>query len=77
MRIMINNDDGNNNDLDRPSVFLNDIPSFLIIAFMVSLITAALINTQPGMKSIADVLAFFALGYLIIGIAGQLISLRK
>jgi hypothetical protein len=76
MRIMINND-GNDNDLDRPNVFLNDIPSFLIIAFVVSLITAAIINTQPGMKSIADVLAFFALGYLIIGIAGQLISLRK
>jgi hypothetical protein len=73
---MINND-GNDNDLDRPNVFLNDIPSFLIIAFVVSLITAAIINTQPGMKSIADVLAFFALGYLIIGIAGQLISLRK
>jgi hypothetical protein len=74
---MTKNDANNNNDLGRPSIFLNDIPSFLIIAFMVSLITAALINSQPGMKSIADVLAFFALGYLIIGIAGKLISLRK
>jgi hypothetical protein len=75
--IIIMKNNTKNNDLDGPAISLNDIPSFLIIAFMVSLITAVLINTQPGMKSIADVLAFFALGYLIIGIAGQLISLRK
>lgn len=75
--IMIKNNTNNNNDLDGPTISLNDIPSFLIIACLVSLIAAALINTQPEMKSIADVLAFFALGYLIIGIAGQLISLRK
>jgi hypothetical protein len=44
---------------------------------MVSLMTAALINTQVGMKQIADLLAFFALGYLVIGITAQLIRMRK
>jgi len=75
--MMIMKSNINDSDLDGRTISLNDIPSFLIIAFIVSLITAAIINTQPGMKSIVDVLAFFALGYLIIGIAGRLISLRK
>jgi hypothetical protein len=44
---------------------------------MVSLMSAAIINTQPGMKQLTDLLAFFALGYLIIGIAAQLIRVRK
>jgi uncharacterized ion transporter superfamily protein YfcC len=76
MMIVMNND-ANSEDLDRLSISLRDIRSFLIIACMVSLMTAAVINTQWWMKSIADVLAFFALSCLIIGIAAQLIRMRK
>ena len=75
MSIMTKN--ANNEDLDGPGLALRDIRSFLIIAFLITLTTAALINTQLGMESIAGVLAFFALGCLITGIAAQLISLRK
>jgi hypothetical protein len=44
---------------------------------VVSLIVAAIINTQAGMKPIANVLAFFALANLIIGISVQLMRMRK
>lgn len=75
--IMMNNN-ANNEDLDSQSIIsLRDIRSFPIIIFMVSLMTAAIINTQAGMKPIATVLAFFALANLIIGIAAQLIKMRK
>jgi hypothetical protein len=77
MMIMMNNN-VNNEDLDRQSIIsLRDVRSFSIIIFMVSLMTAALINTQAGIKPIANVLAFFALANLIIGIAAQLIRMRK
>jgi len=72
---MVNNK-ANTEDLGWRSTF-RDIRSFSIIVFMVSLMTAALINTQAGMKQLADLLAFFALGYLIIGISAQLIRMRK
>jgi hypothetical protein len=39
--------------------------------------TAAVINTQVVMKQFADLLVFFGLGYLIIGISAQLIRMRK
>jgi hypothetical protein len=77
MMIMTNNN-VNNEDLDRQSIIsLRDARSFSIIIFMVSLMIAALINTQAGIKPIANVLAFFALANLIIGIAAQLIWMRK
>ena len=69
------NNNANNEDLE--SISLRDIRSFPIIIFIVSLMTAAIINTQAGMKPIATVLAFFALANLIIGIAAQLIRMRK
>jgi hypothetical protein len=74
--IMMNNN-ANNEDLDRQSVSLRDVRSFPIIIFVVSLIVAAIINTQAGMKPIANILAFFALANLIIGIAAQLVRMRK
>ena len=77
MMIIMMNNNTNNEDLDRQSISLRDVRSFPIIIFMVSLMTAALINTQVGMKQIADLLAFFALGYLVIGITAQLIRMRK
>ena len=77
MMIMKKNNYANNEDLDRQSISLRDVRSFSIIIFMVSLMTAALINTQAGMKPIANVLAFFALANLIVGIAAQLIGMRK
>ena len=77
MIIMMKNNNANNEDLDRQSISLRDVRSFSIIIFMVSLMTAALINTQAGMKPIANVLAFFALANLIVGIAAQLIGMRK
>jgi hypothetical protein len=77
MMIMKKNNNANNEDLDRQSISLRDVRSFSIIIFMVSLMTAALINTQAGMKPIANVLAFFALANLIVGIAAQLIGMRK
>jgi hypothetical protein len=73
---MINNN-ANNEHLAIRSTYFKDIRSFSIIVFMVTLMTAALVNTQEGMKQLADVLAFFGLGYLIIGIAAQLIRMRK
>ena len=77
MMIMMNKN-ANNEDLDSQSIIsLRDVRSFSIIIFMVSLMTAAIINTQAGMKNIADVLAFFALANLIVGIAAQLIRMRK
>jgi hypothetical protein len=77
MMIIMNNN-VNNEDLDRQSfISLRDVRSFSIIIFMVSLMTAALINTQAGIKPIANFLAFFALANLIIGIAAQLIRMRK
>jgi hypothetical protein len=66
-----------NENLVRQSIYFRDIRSFSIIIFMVSLITAALINTQAGMEQVVETLAFFALGYLIIGIAAQSIKMRK
>jgi hypothetical protein len=72
------NNNVNNEDVDRQSfISLRDVRSFSIIIFMVSLMTAALINTQAGIKPIANFLAFFALANLIIGIAAQLIRMRK
>jgi small-conductance mechanosensitive channel len=76
MMIMIKSN-ASNEDLDRQSISLRDVRSFSIIIFMVSLMTAAIINTQAGMKPIASVLAFFALANLIVGIAAQLIRMRK
>jgi hypothetical protein len=72
-----NNEDANNEDLDRQSASLRDVRSFPVIIFVVSLIVAAIINTQAGMKPIANVLAFFALANLIIGISVQLMRMRK
>ena len=66
-----------NENIGSRSIYFRDIRYFAIIVFMVSLMAAALLNTQTGMKRIADLLAFFALGYLIIGIAAQLIRMRK
>jgi hypothetical protein len=75
---MMKNNNANNEDLaGRSSTYFRDIRYFSIIVFMVVLMTAAVINTQVGMKQFADLLAFFALGYLIIGIAAQLIRMRK
>jgi hypothetical protein len=74
---MMMNNDANNEDLGRRSTYFRDIRYFSIIVFIVSLMTAAIINTQVGMKQIADLLAFFGLGYLIIGISAQLIRMRK
>ena len=77
MMIMTNNN-AENEDLDRQSISLRDVKrSFPIIIFTVSLMTAAIINTQAGMKLSAKVLAFFAFANLIIGIAAQLIRMRK
>jgi hypothetical protein len=76
MKIMMNNN-ANNEDLDRQSISLRDTRSLPIILFIVSLMTAAIINTQAAMKPIANVLAFFALASLIVGIAAQLIRMRK
>jgi hypothetical protein len=71
------NNNANNEHLDGRNAYFKDIRYFSIIVFMVSLMTAALINTQVGMKQIAYALAFFGLGYLIIGISAQLIRMRK
>jgi hypothetical protein len=76
MMIMIKSN-ATNEDLDRQTISLRDVRSFSIIIFMVSLMAAAIINTQAGMKPIASVLAFFALANLIVGIAAQLIRMRK
>ena len=74
---MVKNNNANNEHLAGRSAYFRDIRYFSVIVFMVSLMSAAIINTQVGMKQIADLLAFFALGYLIIGIAAQLIRMRK
>ena len=71
------NNNANNEGLDRQSVSLRDVRSFPVIIFVVSLMVAAIINTQAGMKPIANVLAFFALANLVIGIAVQLMRMRK
>jgi hypothetical protein len=71
------NNDINNEDLGRRSTYLRDIRYFSIIIFMISLMTGAIINTQAGMKQIADLLTFLGLGYLIIGISAQLVRMRK
>lgn len=76
-KYMMNNNAPNNEDLARRSTSFTDIQSFSIIVFTVSLVTAALVNTQPGMKQLADLLAFIGLGFLIIGIAAQFIRMRK
>jgi hypothetical protein len=79
--MMGNKNNANNEDLPGRSssttIYFKDIRYFSVIVFMVSLMTAALINTQVGMKQIADLLAFFGLGYLVIGIAAQFIRMRK
>jgi hypothetical protein len=72
---MINN--ANNEDLARRSTSFRDIRYFSVIVFIATLTTAAILNTQTGMKQIADLLAFLGLGYLIIGISAQLIRMRK
>jgi hypothetical protein len=72
---IMENDD--NKDLGGRSAYFKDIRLFSIIVFMVTLMAAALINTQVEMKQLADVLAFLALGYLGIGIAAQFIRMRK
>jgi hypothetical protein len=77
MMMMMMNNNVNNEDLDRESVTLRDVRSFPVIIFVVSLIVAAIINTQSGMKPIVNVLTFFALANLIIGIAAQLMRMRK
>jgi hypothetical protein len=71
------NNNANNEGLDRQSVSLRNVRSFPVIIFVVSLMVAAIINTQAGMKPIAIVLAFFALANLIIGISVQLMRMRK
>jgi hypothetical protein len=71
------NNNANNEGLDRQSVSLRDVRSFPVIIFVVSLMVAAIINTQAGMKPIANVLAFFALANLIIGISLKLMRMRK
>jgi small-conductance mechanosensitive channel len=71
------NNNANNEDLAGRRTYFRDIRYFSIIVFMISLMTAALINTQVGMKQPAALLAFFGLGYLIIGITVQLIRMRK
>lgn len=63
--------------LGRRRMYFRDIRYFSVIVFMVSLMTAAIINTQVGVKQLVDLLAFFGLGYLIIEIAAQLIGMRK
>jgi hypothetical protein len=78
MKIMMkNNSKANKEGLDRQSISLRDVRSFSIIISMVSLMTAAIINTQAGLKPIADLLAFFALANIIIGITAQLIRMRE
>jgi hypothetical protein len=76
MKITMKNK-ANKEGLDRQSVSLRDVRSFSIIISVVSLITAAIINTQAGLKPIADLLAFFALANIIIGITAQLIRMRE
>jgi small-conductance mechanosensitive channel len=67
----------NRRDLVGRSAYFRDIRYFSIIVFMVSLMAAAIINTQAEMKQIADLLAFLGLGYLVIGIAAQLIRVNQ
>ncbi len=67
----------NRRDLVGRSAYFRDISYFSIIVFMVSLMAAAIINTQAEMKQIADLLAFLGLGYLVIGIAAQLIRVNQ
>jgi hypothetical protein len=74
---MMKNNSANTEGLGWRSAYFRDIRYFSVIVFMISLMTAAIINTQAGMKQIADLLAVLALGYLIIGIAVQLIRMRK
>ena len=71
------NNGTNNRDLSRRSIYFRDVRYFSIIVFMVTLMIAAVINTQVVMKQFADLLAFFGLGYLIVGISAQLIRMRK
>jgi hypothetical protein len=75
-RTMMNNNP-NNEDLAGWSTYFRDIRYFSVVVFMVTLMTAAIINTQAWMKPIAGPLAFFGLGYLVIGISAQLIRMRK
>ena len=71
------NNNADNEGLDRQSVSLRDVRSFPVIIFVVSMMVAAIINTQALMKHIANVLDFFALANLIIGISVQLMRMRK
>ena len=59
-------------DLARPNTYFKDIPSFAIIVPTVSLMTAALVNTQAAMKQIAHVLVFVGLDYLLELLPNQL-----
>ena len=72
---MIDNE-SNNEDLGRSSYF-RDIRPFSVIVFSGCLMVASLINTQGGMKQLAELLAFFALAYLGVGITAQFIRMRK
>jgi hypothetical protein len=73
-----NKNNTNNEDLaGKSSTYFKDIRSFSITVFLVSLMPVAIINTQAGMKQLADLFAFFGLGYLIIGISAQPIRMRK
>jgi hypothetical protein len=75
--MMMNNNDTNNEDLAARSTYFKDIRYFSIIVFMATLTTASIINTQAGMKQVTALLAFFGLGYLIIGIAAPFFRMRK
>jgi hypothetical protein len=76
--MMRNKNNTDNEDLaGKSSTYFKDIRSFsIIVVFLVSLMPVAIIN-KVGMKQIADLLAFFGLGYLIIGISAQPIRMRK
>jgi small-conductance mechanosensitive channel len=71
------NNVGSKENLGRSNSYLKDVRSFSVIVFMVSLISAALLNTQAEMTQTADLIAFFGLGYLVIGIAAQFIRMRN
>jgi hypothetical protein len=75
---MRNENNTNNGYLaGKSSTYFKDSRSFSIIVFTVSLVTATSINTQVEMKQIPDLLAFFGLGYSIVGISDQSTRMRK
>lgn len=68
---------GNKVNLGTIGNYFEDIRSFSVIVFMLSLMAAALLNTEAGFNQISEILAFFGLSYLIIGIAAQLKRIRE